>query len=291
MSKIRLTLVAFGLFIMPFLLPAQVSWTNLIGVTATSGSLCKSVSTSWGNAGGFSVESIPAISNGYAQYTMDNGGEKSFGLSYTDSDQNYTSIDYAFVFTGGLVDIYEAGTWVGNFGVHNRFDVYKVDCFAGNVTYYINNVPVHYSAVTITGELFLDFSIRDTSECMDFEILMSTPWFPYCQLLRTPDAGSYRTFGFILRIEYNEEYILDASSKLQYNVYDKTHAKVASVSESGSAFPSSSPNVTISYYQNYLSLDFTALSLIIGEVYLLEVVNRKNEKRYLKFICENELPN
>lgn len=282
-----------GLWLAMIALPgfSQVAWADLTGLAISAGAPCKVLTTSWGNSGGFSVNYIASGGNGYVEYRMDSGAEKAFGLSLADADQHYTSIDHAFLFTGGNAEIWEGGAKVSVPGTYGNGDLFRIERTGTDIKYYINGGPVLTTSAT-SGDLHLDFAIGDSSECMGgFTVSMEEIYFPHCKLLQQPDAGYYRTFDFELHIEYIEEYSLQADKDLYYNIYDATHSAVASVSEAGTANPAGSPVVPVEYGSNYLTLDVGSLGLSVGEVYLLEVINRKQEKRYLKFVCEADIPN
>jgi len=270
---------------------AQLSWSNLTGVSVSASGLCKNVATGWNNSGGFSVNHIATSTDGQVKYIIDTGTNKAFGLSNSDPDLHYTSIDHAFVFNSGQVEIWESGSMIGMFGMHHSLDSFRIKRQSSSVYYYINGMLVHTSSAT-SGNLHLDFAIDDMNECFDgFEVTMDSVYYPYCELLKAPDGGFYRTFDFKLRVKYDEEYSLQADKKLYYNIYNKLHTVVASASEGGTLSPAGSPVPDIDYGENYLTLDLASLTLTIGDFYLLEVINRKNEKRYLKFIVEQDLPN
>jgi hypothetical protein len=84
---------------------------------------------------------------------------------------------------------------------------------------------------------------------------------------------------------YDEEYA--STSNLTYNVYDKNNVVVLStttpylVNTSPSTDPVTGNIITREYGDNRYSLDVTSIS---AGSYVLEVINEKNEKLYLRFI-------
>lgn len=93
-------------------------------------------------------------------------------------------------------------------------------------------------------------------------------------LTRIPDGGTYLCKGQKLLFLYDEEYN-STSSALTYNLYQLSN---------NSIYTQADESVTISYGTNECVLDLgsNGLDLDAG-YYLLEVVNAKNEKRYLRF--------
>lgn len=97
--------------------------------------------------------------------------------------------------------------------------------------------------------------------------------------------GSYHVAkDYTLKIKYTEEYELPAAAYLLYNIYNKHGELVAT-----SLPPRNSPSAGIKKGDNYitLSLNSGGLSLKAKEYYILEIMNYKNEKRYLRFFVQN----
>ena len=93
----------------------NVAWTNVVGVTATGNSLTKTAVDNWGNAGAVSTQTI-ASGDGYVEFTASETSTwRMCGLSRSDSDQNYTDIDFAVYPTGSgsgsVIQVYESGLY------------------------------------------------------------------------------------------------------------------------------------------------------------------------------------
>lgn len=97
---------------------------------------------------------------------------------------------------------------------------------------------------------------------------------PVALLKNKPDGEYYRVYSNKLYFKIDEQY---NSTGLVYNVYDKTNAIVAS--SSGPDIASAS---TLDMGDNRLYLDVNSSTYPAG-YYLLEVINEKNEKLYLRF--------
>lgn len=106
----------------------------------------------------------------------------------------------------------------------------------------------------------------------------------YAELGMDPESFVYKAKNMKLLIKYDEEYVLpNGYTNLNYQVYDHTGRVVAS-SATGGQFP-------ISKGANYIGLNCTQLGLQQNQVYLLEITNLKNEKRYLRFRPQNIIQN
>ena len=96
------------------------------------------------------------------------------------------------------------------------------------------------------------------------------------------DNHYYHALDKKLYVVYDEEYNQVANKKLQYRIYNDLHVRIAEVSATGTATPASAPQPLIVWGTNKLTFDLTNLSLASG-MYVLEVINSKNEKQYLRF--------
>lgn len=81
------------------------------------------------------------------------------GLSATDANVNYTSIQYGlYLQSGGVVQVYESGTLRGTYGSYAAGDVLRVERVNTTVYYKKNGVVFETSTVPSTTELLADFS-------------------------------------------------------------------------------------------------------------------------------------
>jgi len=77
-----------------FVTPANIGWTNTAGVSGNGNSPTKTAATGWGNAGASSTQSIMS-GEGYLEVTASEPSiARIFGLSHTDTIQNWTTIDF-----------------------------------------------------------------------------------------------------------------------------------------------------------------------------------------------------
>jgi hypothetical protein len=86
------------------------------------------------------------------------------GLSSTNVDANYTTIQYAWYLRGdGICEIYESGAYRGNFGTYPANSIFKIAVESGVVKYYLNGNLAYSSAITPTLPLLVDASIYNVS--------------------------------------------------------------------------------------------------------------------------------
>ena len=86
------------------------------------------------------------------------------GLSTTDVNQNWNTVDFAFYLHNAdqRLQIYERGLLRGTVGRYFTGDVLRVAVEAGQVTYRRNGTLLFTSAVTPTYPLFVDTALLTT---------------------------------------------------------------------------------------------------------------------------------
>jgi hypothetical protein len=134
-----------------------VTWTNLVGVSASGNDLTKTASTSGWNAGAVSVETLAG--DGFMEFAVaDATTAKAAGLSSGDSNQSYTDIDYGLrLNANGIVYVWEAGVLRGNFGSYLAGDTFRVEVADGVVSYSRNGgTPFYTSSVPPSFPLLVD---------------------------------------------------------------------------------------------------------------------------------------
>ncbi|MGQ0829214.1 MAG: hypothetical protein ACT4ON_12570 [Bacteroidota bacterium] len=109
-----------------------------------------------------------------------------------------------------------------------------------------------------------------------------TPTPIYAVLKRELDAGFYIVTNGQLKFQYDEEYNT-FNNKLKFNIYNRQHLVVAS----NVTMPlASQPPVVHGdnrYNINIANCNSTPVLFLGKGYYILEVINEKNEKRYLRF--------
>jgi hypothetical protein len=140
----------------------SVVWTfaSLSNVVATANSLNKIQSNGNWDGGAASVNTVK--NNGYFQFTVSEiNRSRVVGLSATNTDANFTSIQYGFNLTNSAVLlIVESNNNRGSFATYAVNDVLRIAVESGVVRYYRNGTLLYTSLVAPTLPLLVDVSIN-----------------------------------------------------------------------------------------------------------------------------------
>jgi len=140
----------------------QVVWKDLTaGITQTSDTLTKTVSTGWGNAGALSNNQLKRLANGWINYRVNNLSTVfEFGLTKSDTVISVDSIDYAVKLDSGQLYVYNAGVLKGSLGSVAINDSIRIERI-GDVLFYTKNLAVLYNQqVNAKDSLRIDIAIR-----------------------------------------------------------------------------------------------------------------------------------
>jgi RHS repeat-associated protein len=148
----------------------NVSWTTAVGVSTSGNSLTKTAANGWGNAGAASTQSI-ASGDGYVEFTS--SGVTMAGLSHTDANQNYNSIDFGLHVDGGNLYVYESGVNRGLLASVTSTDLLRVAIEGGVVKYKKNGTVLYTSTVTPTYPLLVDTSLYSTGSTITNVLISS----------------------------------------------------------------------------------------------------------------------
>ena len=139
----------------------QVKWktSDLLNVVSSTNNLTKLQSNSNWDGGAASWNTVS--NNGYLQFNIgESNNHKAIGLSNTNADANYTSIQYGYYLTNtGTLQIIESGTNRGNFSSYTATDTLKIAVENSVVKYYQNGILLYVSSVTPTLPLLVDVSV------------------------------------------------------------------------------------------------------------------------------------
>ncbi len=141
-----------------------VTWTSVVGCTVTGNSVTKP--GAW-DAG---VASTQVVNNGgYVEATVAETNTFRFlGLSRTNTDAGYTSIQYGIDLTNaGAIAIYESGVSRGMFGSYVTGDKVKIAVENNVVKYYKNTTLLYTSTVAPALPLLVDLSFYSTGATMN----------------------------------------------------------------------------------------------------------------------------
>ena len=144
------------------IITVDVTWLNLVGVTANGNTITKTALTGWGNAGAASSQTFSG-DGGLEFLATETNTYRMCGLSDSNPDANFTSIDYAvYLASGGAVYVYENGTSRGTFGTYQSGDRFSVERTGSTVVYKKNGTTFYTSTVASSGTLMADAAIHTT---------------------------------------------------------------------------------------------------------------------------------
>jgi hypothetical protein len=137
-----------------------VSWTDVVGVSATVGNLTKTASETAWNAGAVSVQTLAG--DGYVEFTTgETTTDKAIGLSAGNSNAKMSDIDFCVrLKPNGAAMVYESGVALVSIGSYTPGVVFRVQAEDGVVTYWRNGVLKYTSAIAPTFPLLVDTSLR-----------------------------------------------------------------------------------------------------------------------------------
>src|SRR6266404_8308237 len=138
----------------------NVTWTNVVGVTASGNSLTKNSSDGW-NAGAVSTQTI-ASGDGYMEVTAtETNTHRRIGLSHGDTNQSWEDIDFCiYLSADGTVYVNEGTNGRGNFGSYAAGDRFRVAVEGGVVKYKKNGTVFYTSTVAPAYPLLVDTSLH-----------------------------------------------------------------------------------------------------------------------------------
>ena len=147
----------------PEVLETDIVWTDIVGATASGGTLTKTASTGWGNGGAASIVSFSG--DGGVKFTaVETNTSRMCGLSNSNTDAHYTTINYAIYlsYVGNEVYVYENGTSRGYKTSYTSGDQFSVERIGTIIQYKKNGVVFYTSTTPSSGVLLADCAISQT---------------------------------------------------------------------------------------------------------------------------------
>jgi hypothetical protein len=138
---------------------AAVTWSNLVNVTASGGTLLRPTGYGW-DAGAVSAQTLGH--DGYAEYTVSSAADYVvFGLGNGDSDQGLADVEHAILTHPGTGQLYvfEAGVYRAAGGTYAAGDKLRVSVEGGSVKYRKNGALLYGSTVAPSYPLKVDTSL------------------------------------------------------------------------------------------------------------------------------------
>ncbi|SMC26828.1 phage minor structural protein, N-terminal region [Clostridium acidisoli DSM 12555] len=133
-----------------------LTFDNLVGCVSNENNLTSNNSNAgWGNSGCSSVETF--TNGNYLECTIaSNYSSVMTGLSHSNTNENYTSINYAWYTDSANLQIYENGTQIKNLGTFTVGEILRISVENNQINYYRNGVLEYTSTQTPTLPLVLD---------------------------------------------------------------------------------------------------------------------------------------
>ncbi len=143
-------------------LPTNTSFSDVVGANVSNtGEIIKTASGGWNNAGFATNQSFQG--NGSISFQFSHVSKAlMIGLSNTNTDTNFTTIDYALYsrYTGHIL-VYEKGESKGDFGPFSTSDTFSIQRIDNKIYYKKNGVTFYTSMVTNEGTLLGDVALHD----------------------------------------------------------------------------------------------------------------------------------
>lgn len=152
-------------------------WIHVTGCIDYGNDLAQNTAPGvWGAVGAFSYMGIPTSYGGFVQFTTaENNTDKLLGLSTTDDDLSYTSIDFAIYLKGtGDVAVLENNSDKGNVSTYVANDIFKIVATGSSVTYYKNGSLIYTSLNTPTYPLYADVAMFTSGSSINDVVLSAS---------------------------------------------------------------------------------------------------------------------
>jgi len=276
------------------------SWTNLANASdiAPNHSLQKiSGATQAWNAGAstFNTLKAGAPETHWMEWSANAvaDDQNCFGLTGADVGTNPFALDFhgIYLYRSGKTNVYTllsgGASLLNGAGTYAENDKFRIEKTVSGSTYSIvfrkNNVVIGQVNSIVNKDFVADASIYRLNDKIYLPRLsFGCPDAPvYAILKRKLDGGYYQVMNKELYFKYTEEYA-DQDGKLLFNVYNDQNQRVVNGTNLGTLTPS------VAFGDNYYRVDLGNTGYSGGQslpagYYLLEVINEKNEKWYLRF--------
>ncbi|NVB37518.1 peptidoglycan DD-metalloendopeptidase family protein [Pseudenhygromyxa sp. WMMC2535] len=220
-----------------------VEWENVVNAEVDGSTLTRSEGTGW-TAGASSVQEIAQDKDGFVEFTAaQNDSALMAGLSFSDSNQGYPDIDFAFYLRqDGDLQIYEDGSPKGNFGEYEKDDIFRIEVVEGKVRYRKNGLVIHSSAGVVQYPLQLDTSLSGTeasitnagimtceagdTSCMPAETWKNVRFVTSDATTLVRNVGS----GWVAGASSVDSLAENVDGYVEFSTSDTDHAKMAGLS-------------------------------------------------------------
>lgn len=283
-----------------YTIATAISWGEFDGnlsVNPSNESITKSSGTNGWNAGAASNNTLPASTNGWAEFKVSNiAVNYVFGLSDVGSAvTNYQALNYGIKLTNTssgyytisfypyfhivwnttntyTVNISQNGVNTPYSGTYIAGDVFRVERQGNRINYYKNGTLIYFTTATnisakiMKAEVFVNYT---GSQLVNCRCNFGCPVIiQYAELRKKTDGGYVPSINNTLYFQYNEEYV--TNNNFTYKIFDNSNTAVLS-----------SSTLSKTYGDNRYALNVAGLTA--GKFYILEVTSSKKEKWYLRF--------
>jgi hypothetical protein len=263
---------------------SDIHWTDEVNVATTPSSIVKNAGGIAENSGAASVNLLAANEKGIVSFrTSSASGVGFIGLSPANSGTALSSGQHGFIWFNTFYLVWNNGgfTSVGAASVGDKFKI-KRDA-SGGLRYFVNGVMVDYYAGNIADAFIVDVNLYLENTSIDrLKVsFCSGPTLPssvrYVELKDRLDGGYFTANAAEVKFTCRGEYH-DQPSK--YTIKDNTGIVVATETAAIIVNDKTGDNVNFEEGQGYYTIDVSGFS---AGFYILETVNPKGEKAYLRF--------
>lgn len=284
----------------------KVNWTDKVNTEIESiinpgigltNTLVNNQGGAYGTNGGASCNTLSSFTPGWAEFTVNDAINDYlvFGLSEENLYPDKASIEYGIELIPYEVEpnekngpptlspvylyqVVENGNPVtpeiANYTTGDKFTIIRDP--NGEISYYKNSTtnPFYISNETSTSKLIVDVAMNAANATiLDANVSFNCEEvFKYAVLRKKLDVSYYEAGNGRLRFKYLEKY---RGGDLNYKIYNNLNQVIAD----GNNNP-----IQKVYGDNWLTLDaFSIIGSITNDYYILEVIDEKGRKEYLRF--------
>ena len=151
----------------------NIQWTDITGANISGTTITKTNANGW-TSGAASTNILPAGEDGTVTYTVESIAHiKMFGLSYSNANASYTTINYAiYLYVDRLnvdrLKVYESGSYKGYYGTFSVGDKFEVKREGRFIKYYKNDTEfrsVDIGTTNANRQMLVDISMYKTGNC------------------------------------------------------------------------------------------------------------------------------
>lgn len=152
--------------------PYYVQWTDLVGSQVNSNTLSQAGPTGWGNSGAASENVIDAGVDGWVEFKAITGVSAMLGLSNSNVNSHYNTINYAFYINSSSLVIYENGFNKQSLGACSTGESLRIRRSGTTIEYVRNGLVVYTSTVSSTSQLVVDVAFNSSGSRFE-DVLIS----------------------------------------------------------------------------------------------------------------------